>query len=103
VNRKIVYDARREGREQAYRLLPGLKDSGVEQIDVGEWRFIRPTGWLSKVLLEEDSLSYTELKEVDQHYLAAMNTILTPVGWKAIIIGKWNDGHLMVTRVKGKA
>ena len=102
-SKRAISRARKDGRETGYALLSRLKGRGVDEvIDMGEWWAIRPTAWLQEAVLEGDKRTLEELRVLDLHWLSSLNSILTPVGWKGIISGKWNDGRLVVTRVLGK-
>lgn len=96
-----VARARKEGRNKGYSLLPELKNPNKNDHMLGRWWALRPTTWLQEAVLsdERQDVTYEDLRELDLHYLSALNSVLTPVGWKAIVTA---SGDLIVTKVKGK-
>lgn len=96
-----VARSRKDGRDTGYQVIRELSGSGKSFLDLGDWWSIRPSAWLQEAVTEDHSIN--ELEELDLYWLSGLNSVLTTVGLKAIISGKWNDGRLIVTRVLGKA
>lgn len=95
MNKHLKARVRKQGRTTAEAAIPNLKAlSFGSTYRLGKWAHFRPS--MSDGVA--DALTFDELYELDCQWLDAARTVLTPLGWTAIIEGTWLEGELVFAR-----